>query len=95
MLAKIENLYNTKPLVFYAFAIVLVPFALLLIFQSFVSTFMAAKANQSTKDAELKDKALKTAISALSAQANTDQSAANSLGQEAKDVDVSPDWNKK
>lgn len=95
MLDKIIDLYKNKPHLFWIFAIVLIPFIIILFLKGFLMSFLVEKANQTTKDAQLKDVAFKTAINSLSAQANTEKQQADSFGAEAEKVDVDTDWNKK
>lgn len=95
MVDKIIALYREKPTIFWIFGIVLIPALVLFTFKGFALSFLANKVNSTNKDAELKDKAFKTAIDSLSAQGDKAKQAADELGKEAADVSADPDWNKK
>lgn len=95
MLDWILNLYKTKPVVFYALAIFLVPIALLWIGKEFVMSSLASQANKTTQVASAKDSQINAAVNSLNNQATAAQQQANDLANEAATNTITPDWNEK
>ena len=95
MLDWILNLYKTKPVVFYALAIFLVPIAILWTCKEFMMSSFASQANKTTQIASAKDAQIAANVNALNNQATAAQQEANDLGNEAATNTVDSNWNEK
>ena len=95
MLDWILNLYKTKPVVFYALAIFLIPIALLWIGKEFIMSSLVSQANKTTQVASAKDSQINAAVNSLNNQATAAQQQANDLANEAATNTITPDWNEK